>query len=262
MDHNFVIFYDKFPLMRNITFSFFLAGIIVFSANAQHSLFENWSAGINAGLYGIGVQGAASLSPNLKLRAGFDYFTYSHNEAIEFEVTVTQNGYETDAQAELTDTEVTFPNFKTLVDYYPMKNGIFCFTGGLYFGANKASTNGLIKNYQELSVALGEKPELRYEDIVITPNDDGSFSGQLDMGNAIKPYLGIGLGRTIPHNRVGFKFELGVVYQGKYDLISPNLNETGDNWINAITEDLDLPVSESIFNWWPMMNFSLTYRIR
>jgi len=36
--------------MKNIPLSFFLAGIVVFSANAQHSLFENWSAGINAGL--------------------------------------------------------------------------------------------------------------------------------------------------------------------------------------------------------------------
>jgi len=253
--------FNNFSEMKNIPLSFFLAGIVVFSANAQHSLFENWSAGINAGLYGIGVQGATSLSPHFKLRAGFDYFTYSHDEAIEFDVTVEQAGYETNAEAELTHTEVTFPNFKTLVDYYPMKNGIFCFTGGFYFGANKASTNGLIKDYDELSAQLGENPEFRYEDIVFTPNDDGSFSGQLDMGDAIKPYLGIGLGRTIPHNRVGFKFELGVVYQGKYDLNSPNLKEPVDNVVHTIAKDLDLPVPESIFNWWPMMNFSLTVRI-
>jgi hypothetical protein len=111
---------------------------------------------------------------------------------------------------------------------------------------------------------LGENPELQFEDtdIVITPNDDGSFYGKLDMGNAIKPYFGIGLGRTIPRNRVGFKFELGMVYQGKYVLSSPNLKDGGKNFVSEMTDELDLPVSESILNWWPMMNFSLTYRIR
>lgn len=251
-------------MIRNITFSFILAHIMVFSVNAQYSAFESWSAGINAGLYGIGVQGATSLSPNLRLRAGFDYFTYSHNDAIEFDFTVENGGDEVDAEGELTDTEITLPNFKTLVDYYPMKNGIFCFTGGFYFGTNKASTNGSITNYQDLTAVLGENPELQFEDtdIVITPNDDGSFYGKLDMGNAIKPYFGIGLGRTIPRNRVGFKFELGMVYQGKYVLSSPNLKDGGKNFVSEMTDELDLPVSESILNWWPMMNFSLTYRIR
>jgi len=49
--------FNNFSEMKNIPLSFFLAGIVVFSANAQHSLFENWSAGINAGLYGVGVSG-------------------------------------------------------------------------------------------------------------------------------------------------------------------------------------------------------------
>ena len=124
------------------------------------------------------------------------------------------------------------------------------------------NTKGLIKNYRELTAALGEKPELHYEDIVITPDDDGSFDGKLHMGNTLKPYFGIGLGRTIPQNRVGFKFELGIVFQGKYALSSHNLNEAGHNWLNKMTEELDLPVSEKALNWWPMLNFSLTYRIR
>jgi len=129
-------------------------------------------------------------------------------------------------------------------------------------GANRASTNGLIQNYREISETLGEELELRYEDIVITPNDDGSFDGKLDMGNSIKPYFGIGLGRTIPRNRIGFTFELGLVYQGKYTLSSPNLNKAGYNWVNEMSDELDIPVSEGTLNWWPMINLSLTYRIR
>jgi hypothetical protein len=248
--------------MKKIFVSIMMFVLISLSGKAQEGAFESWSAGINAGLYGAGIQGATSLSSHFKLRAGFDYFTYNQQDVAEFEVDVEYSETQQTATAELTDLEVTLPNFKVLVDYYPMKNGIFCLTGGVYFGNNKASTNGLIRDYQELSEQLGESPYLRYEDIVITPNDDGSFFGELGMGNGIKPYIGIGLGRTIPRNRVGFKFELGMVYQGKYTLTSPNMNEAGNDWLDGFIDEMELPVSESILNWWPMLNLSLTYRIR
>ncbi|MFA7582120.1 MAG: hypothetical protein WCZ46_01095 [Proteiniphilum sp.] len=249
-------------MIRKICVLIVAFGLTAVSGKAQQSAFDSWSVGINAGLYGAGIQGATSLSPHFKLRAGFDYFTYNQKDVAEFDVDVEYSGYQTTATAELTDLEVTFPNFKALIDYYPMKNGIFCLTGGFYFGNNKASTYGLIRDYQELSQQWGENPELRYEDIVITPNDDGTFFGELGMGNGVKPYVGLGLGRTIPRNRVGFKFELGMVYQGKYTLTSPNMNEAGNDWLNGFIDEMDLPVSESTLNWWPMLNLSLTYRIR
>lgn len=248
--------------MKKIFVSIMMFILISLSVKAQQGAFESWSAGINAGLYGAGIQGATSLSPHFKLRAGFDYFTYNQQDVAEFEVDVEYSEYQATATAELTELEVTLPNFKVLVDYYPMKNGVFCLTGGVYFGNNKASTSGLIRNYQELSEQLGESPDLRYEDIVITPNNDGSFFGELGMGNGVKPYIGIGLGRTIPRNRVGFKFELGMVYQGKYRLTSPNMNEAGNDWLDGFIDEMELPVSENILNWWPMLNLSLTYRIK
>ena len=82
------------------------------------------------------------------------------------------------------------------------------------------------------------------------------------MGNSLKPYIGLALGRTIPHNRVGFKFELGMVYQGKYQLESDNLNEEGRDWVNRMADELELPVSQETLNWWPMLNLSVTVRIR
>jgi hypothetical protein len=249
-------------MIRKIHVLIGVLGLMVFTVKAQHEPFESWSAGINAGLYGGGIQGATSLSPNFTLRAGFDFFTYSKEDVAEFDVDVEYGGYEATATAELTNVKVTFPNFKAMIDYYPMQNTIFCLTGGLYFGNNRATTNGLIRNYRELSDQLGENPDLRYEDIVITPNDDGTFFGKLGMGNTVKPYLGIGLGRTIPRNRVGFKFELGMVYQGKYSLSSPNMNEAGNNWVNELINEMDLPISEKALNWWPMLNLSLAYRIR
>lgn len=245
------------------SFSIFLMlSIIFFTAKAQYTPFDSWGIGVNAGLYGFGVQAATTLTPNFKLRAGIDYFSYTDKVSEEFDVEVEFRGYQTTAQAVLRDTKITFPNLKAFIDYYPIQNSIFSITGGFYFGNNNASTNGLIDGYQEFTDLFDEKPILRYEDIVITPNDDGSFDGKLEMGNTIKPYLGIGIGRTMPRNRVGFKFELGMVYQGKYSLSSPNINESGDVWFDRLTEELDLPFSRSLLQWWPMLNISLTYRIK
>ena len=249
--------------MQKKLIGFFLSGIILVSANAQERSFESWAVGINAGLYGVGVQGATSINPHLKLRTGFDYIDYTHDDAITFDATADHpEGYEMTVEGEISEVRLTFPNFKVLLDYYPVKNSIFSFTGGFYLGANSTKANGLIKNYQELEQLLGQKPEYRFEDIVISPDDDGSFDGKLRMGNSIKPYFGMGLGRTIPKNRVGFRFELGLVYQGKYQLESRNVKDEGQEWIDRMAEELDLPFSQNTLKWWPMMNFSLSYRIK
>lgn len=246
---------------KSILFFIILCTFVV-RGSAQYSLFDSWSVGVNAGLYGFGVQGATSLSPNFRLRAGVDYFTYTDKEAREFDVSVQYSGYQANTQARLRDTKITFPNFKTMVDFYPMSTAVFSITAGFYFGNNNASTNGMIDGYKELVELLGDKPELRYEDIVIIPDNDGSFGGKLEMGNRVKPYIGIGIGRTIPKNRVGFKFDLGMIYQGEYSISSRNINESGKEWFNELTKELDLPFSERLLNWWPMINLSLTYRIR
>ena len=243
-------------MFRKSILLFLLLSIFVFTGNAQYTPFDSWGIGLNASLYGFGVQGATTLSPNFKLRVGVDYFSYTDKESEEFDIDVIFREYEVTTKARLNDTKITFPNFKAMVDYYPAANSIFSITGGLYFGNNHASTNGLIDDYEALVETLGDKPVLRFEDIVITPNDDGSFDGKLEMGNTIKPYLGIGIGRTIPRNRVGVKFELGMVYQGKYSLSSPNINESGNDWFDTLIEELELPFSKSLLKLWPMLNIS------
>lgn len=240
-----------------------VGSVFVLSSNAQGGMFENWAVGVNAGLYGVGVQGATSLTPNLKLRAGFDFLTFKYSKAIDFDAPViNSNSMDYEMTGELSDLKLKFPNVKVLVDYYPMENGVFCLTAGFYFGKNKIDANGMINKYDEVKAAVqNEHPQFEFEDVVIQPNTDGSFGASLKMGNAIKPYVGIGLGRTIANSRVGFKFELGMVYQGKYKIESPNIVE-GVSKLNDMAADLDLPVSKSLLNWWPMLNFALSYRIK
>lgn len=250
--------------MRKISFSILL-GLFIISIHAQDSAFTRWSAGINGGLYGVGLQAATNLSPHFSLRAGFDYLGYSRQDVASFDAEIEgyeQYGISPTVEAEITEASITFPNFKLMLDYYPVRNGIFSLTGGFYGGSNKVDAAGLIHDYETITAAMGEEPSLTYEDIVFQPNSDGSFDALLTMGNSLKPYIGVGLGRTIPHNRVGVRFELGAVYQGKYKLDSDNLNEAGRDWVNRMADELELPVSQRTLNWWPMLNLSVTVRIR
>ena len=219
------------------------------SANAQDKLFESWSAGINAGLYGAGVQGATSINPYLKARVGFDYLGLSYNSSVDFSADAIGTGANLDG--EISDFSMKFPNAKVMIDFYPAPKGIFSITAGLYFGSNKITAKGMVNNY------AGE--EFGFEDIVIKPNADGSFGAKLKLGNAVKPYLGIGLGRTIPRKSIGFRFELGIVYQGEMKFESDNVSNTA---LNLATNVEEIDISKTLLKLWPMMNFSLTYRIK
>lgn len=249
--------------------------VFVLTGRAQ-SAFYYWSFGVNGGTYGPGIQVATAISPNFYLRVGYDYFFYNFNEPGELNIETNLNNYdipqaeefqneEYSVIAELRDIKTTFPNFKAMIDYYPFINGIFSITGGFYFGKNSISSNAIIHEYREMVENNGgELPELSLYGMTLTPNSDGSFDGRIETGRLFKPYIGIGLGRTIPLNRIGFKFELGMVYQGKYVFTSSNISQKNKDIINDIIkyEDVDLPFSKELLNWWPILNFSLTYRIR
>lgn len=64
-------------MIRKSISMFLLLSIVIFKGNAQYMPFDSWGVGVNAGLYGFGVQGATTLSPNFKLRVGVDYFSYT-----------------------------------------------------------------------------------------------------------------------------------------------------------------------------------------
>jgi hypothetical protein len=152
--------------------------------------------------------------------------------------------------------------FKVLVDYYPMKNGIFSISTGFYAGTNKISATAKVDDY-ELLVAInrGEHPVFEIDDLVIKPKPDGTLSGQFILGNTVKPYFGLGLGRTIANNRIGFKFDIGTIYQGHYSFESPQVTGHGSA-VNSGTNDFlkDNDVPTWIADIWPLINFSLSYR--
>jgi hypothetical protein len=144
--------------------------------------------------------------------------------------------------------DLKFANMNLLFDFYPVKSGIFCLTAGTYIGNNKISAHG-----------IADEPFVWNNQIINVVG--GSFDTYLKMGNVFKPYAGIGLGRTISKSRVSFRFDLGVIYQGGYT-IKNHYNYKEYNGIIELDESSsDLPFSNDLLKWWPLLSFSISYRI-
>jgi hypothetical protein len=250
--------------MRLITLFIFLLGAGF--VNAQEA-FKHWALGVDAGTYGVGVSAATSLSSNFKLRLGVNHLGFNYKDGFDMGGV---DGYLPELPAEapsiemegqITDLKLNFTQGKVLVDYYPMKNGVFSLTAGLYLGKNMISGAGKIENYEALVEQNGgERPVFGFEDLTIQPEANGSFDAKIQFGNAIKPYVGIGLGRTIANSRVGFKFDLGVVFQGDIQFKSKTIYP-GSNTTNMAYNKLNDYVSTDLLKLWPILSFSLSYRI-
>ena len=211
-------------------------------------LLENYGVALKLGTYGLGVDFSTSLHPNIKARVGFGYFGFSVNSGIIFDGDGIETGNKIDVEVE--SAEIRFPNANLLVDYFPWQSAIFHLTAGLYFGQNKIQVNG---NAPEAFVVKGDR------DYVIRPRN-GKFDARVNLGNFVKPYFGLGVGRTITRHRVGCKFELGIVYQGNLKLESDYMDTSHmSSEMNREIRKLDVPTI--LTQIWPIMNFSLSYRI-
>ena len=251
--------------MRKKLTSLLICGIVAMSTYAQDGLLESWAVGVDAGSYGFGVQGATSLSPNVKARVGFNYLTYTHNKPIGVDMPrVGGTGEHEFMRGEFTPSKLTLPNTKLMFDYYPSATGIFCITAGVYMGNNNIYFNGEVYNYST-DPDYVDNPQIGYEDIYIQPNLDGTFEAKLKLGNSIKPYFGIGLGKTIPDSGVSLKFELGLVSQASTKIESKNASPAVNGAYKDFMDQFDshnLPVSKGVLKTWPVINFTLSYRIK
>jgi hypothetical protein len=155
------------------------------------------------------------------------------------------------------------PNFihgNLLLDYH--FEGEFHLTTGVFIGTSKIKMPGYLvdqKNVRSDVLPGKEWPILNIDKIVEIP--DGKGTGELRMGNAIKPYLGIGFGRVISEKKISFKFEVGALYQGnsyvsKVNGIMLDLPNSNDKRLRTLHQILN-----QYLHVWPQMNFQLTYRI-
>ncbi|MDR0229704.1 MAG: hypothetical protein LBI72_11685 [Flavobacteriaceae bacterium] len=233
------------------------------TAHYDSGLLSHLNVAIGVSTMGINIEAATPITKNLKLRAGLDFFSYKSKQ-YDYDID-DESGSLKDAFG-FTPTYEVKAEFKgvhghALVDFYPFKKGIFHVTAGLYMGNTKLTADGLLTDGNGNVVKLKpghEWPVIEFDGHILDTNN-GVLAAELTLGNAIKPYLGIGLGRTVSKRRIGFNFDLGLLYQGEYTLKQ-------NNKVVATSRDANAQIdgAEDVtkwLKWWPQINFQLHYRI-
>ena len=209
----------------------FVVGIPVMAQTGPDKVkpFSHLSVSLNAGTLGGGLQVAALLNDYLGLRAGFSLLKFKCN-------------YDYDG---IRDDQL-IQDAGTRTGYNPDKY----YTVPLKAKANM--TNGML-----LLVSGQTDERIEVGDIIIEPGADGRVEAALKT-NAVKPYVGIGFGRSVAHSRVGFKFELGAMFHG-----NPKIEATTGKIVEeAIDQDLSrFNKFLKNFKAYPVLNFQLSYRI-
>lgn len=220
-------------------------------------IFNSLAVGVSVGTTGIGIDVASPIGSYLAVRAGISFmpnFTYSTDVDVNIE-----NLYD-NAPNVPSNIDVEGGMGRTagelLLNVYPFKSSSFFVCGGAYFGGGKLiKIKGHSNDLAEL-IAEGGKAGIEIGDYSIPVDKNGNVSGGLKV-TSFRPYLGLGFGRAIPKNRIGFMFELGVQFHNTPKVYTSN----GD--ITNLTAEADNDFSDIInkLTVYPVLKFRLCGKI-
>ena len=217
------------------------------------------SVSIEAGTTGFGFEVATTLHPNFMLRAGFvmlPFLEESGDAYINFYgggdklfndivrqipqiKTALENRKLPTSSRKIAEKIPMTDKFKLyhgkiLIDYYPFLRDRFHITAGIYFGSrNIITSKGQLPSEYVAAVHVINQylpentqfmPAVWRGDFLI--NDclvEASQSGKVKYSRQItpiRPYIGIGFGRAVPHKRIGCQFDLGALFLGKPKMAS------------------------------------------
>lgn len=224
------------------------------SAQAQipgdKNCFNHLSLGLSVGTTGIGLEAGTTICPFVTLRAGVDYmpqFTVNSHFNVDRPkvlknisgellatryINIPEYGVDINVKGTLNKTQG-----KVFFDLYPGRSSCFHFTVGATFGSStlatiKATDKAIaaieLYNYD---ISVGNvKAETNYPhgfDIDLEGYKVAHDKGRIRLDAQVmpfRPYIGIGVGRTVPRKRVGAKFELGAEYIGKIKIVDAYAN--------------------------------------
>jgi hypothetical protein len=199
---------------------------------------------LNVGTLGVGLEANSSLTPYLAGRIGIDAFAYTHE--YDYEGTTGTTTGSDDPYTVALKAKAGMFNAHALLDIFPFPNYFPAYlSAGVYVG-----TSDIIK--------VTGSPEagrlIEIGDITIDPTGAGRVKAAVRT-NVFKPYVGLGIGRTVPHSRLGFRCELGALFHG-----SPQVKVLegadagpagGSNDFNNFLKDLNV---------YPVLKLQLIYR--
>ena len=257
-----------------------LALLTVTTASAQdqkeniYGLGNRVGLGVGVGTEGIGIDVAVPLTKYVQVRAGLNIFPnikFHETTNIEYEGDISYNGTPIAGGTQVIQDEVrldakfgrTYGDLK--FDCYPFGNSSsFFVTAGFSFGGGDImKINGHsdeVKNLQQEANKYG----VTIGDFSIPFDENGDIKGGVKVKN-FRPYLGLGFGRLIPKNRVGFRFEIGAQFQGKPQVYY--YDEAGKKQVHSVEKYLDDDSKDDVakvmdyLKVYPVLKFSIRGRI-
>ena len=207
------------------------------AASMSDASYANKSAiALNLSTTGIGLEYAYNFQPHLNGRVRFNYFSLS-----DYQRTITLEN-----KPVLITANTDIMNMDLALEYLPFTKSSFKLVAGaaIFFNA-------------KLNVKVNYEGELEYEDIVLSQEEVGDITVDLDQ-SGFAPYMGLGFGRAVPKNRVGFGIEDGTYYAGspKVDLSATKMFEP-----TATEEKEQLEENLSGYQWLPYITLRLAVKI-
>jgi len=191
---------------------------------------RSYAATLKISTLGFGLEGVTNITPDLNVRVGGHFFSYTHNGG-----GTSTDDYKYDAKANLL-------SFSALADYY-IAGSIFRVTGGILLNLNK------------VDITMTPNKSYNVNGQIYSPSDIGIVTATTDFVKAA-PYLGLGLFNPLSANKVGFTMDVGGVYQS-----APNVTMTATKLLTPTATQEDI-VEKNLdwFKFYPVVTFGLTYK--
>lgn len=229
------------------------------SAQTDPRILNHLSIGAEVGTMGWGVDLAMPVTPFVDIQAGFSMVpNISYNTKIDMNKDLPEGFHKG-----LVKGTALMKNGKFLVNVMPAPHlTSFHITAGLYVG--DSDPVGVIDRealpmeiYQHNLVNPDDLRGLALGDYLLKPDMNGHIDATLKV-NKVKPYVGIGIGRGVPHKRIGFKADLGCIFWGK-PTIWCNGEEVSDT--DAGGDDGGVIKLLTKFRVYPVLNLRICGRI-
>ena len=249
--------------------------------HAQDGLFNHLSVGLNTGLTGSGVDVVMPVHKLVTVRAGFSGWNIGDIKfnAINTAAEINQmQMVEDDAvkRSQMVDKvelaiKPNFWNFYVLGEIHPFRNQPFYFSAGLFIGSQNFvrfqntnenaldflyDANQKLLDYNNAFHTNYPPIGLKFGDYVFTADEDGNIDVRMKT-NAVKPYLGIGLGQHLAKtHRVSLAVDLGLLFWG-----TPKFLLDSGTEIESTGKSSGLLGTLSWLKAWPNLQIRVAYKI-
>lgn len=218
-------------MMKKILMMAILCLVFTTSGFAQFKRSAFNHVGLNAGVgtEGISIGVAAPISNFVELEAGVDILPkmlkISDKMNLTADATINVQGQTVRIPDSEVDVDADFSRtaFHAKANIYPFGgNSKFFVAAGFAFGGAKIAK--LSGHSEDLARFINKYPEYEDEILKHVGADLSDYNIKFDKNgdinadlrcNSFRPYLGLGFGRVVPKNRLGFRWEIGCQYMGK-----------------------------------------------